>query len=132
MRVETYWNLHKRVFSVRALEGEEKGRVVQHVSHQTLNNVTFSVQPAGRAKVIEEKRKNVHAFVRGTEGAGGSLASYYPLSSDVWWTITYNPYKYDSFVDTFGNPVTHAECVQLVTDDETGRPRIIAYRPTGN
>ena len=30
IRVEVYWNLHKRLFSVRALEGEHKGRVIEH------------------------------------------------------------------------------------------------------
>lgn len=59
-RHETYWNLHKDVFSVRV-----KGRVVQHIRSAFVRNVTFAVQPAGRAKVLLEQRKNVHAFVRG-------------------------------------------------------------------
>ena len=133
MRVESYWNLHKHVFSIRALEGDHKGKVVEHVSHKTLHDVTFAVQPAGRAKVLREQKKNVHAFVRGTEGIGESRARYYPLSSDCWEKISYNPYKYDSFVDSHGAPVTHAKAVQLVKDTEPGYERayIFAYMPTG-
>ena len=49
-RHETYWNLHKDVFSVRV-----KGRVVQHIRSAFVRNVTFAVQPAGRAKVLLEQ-----------------------------------------------------------------------------
>ena len=122
MRVESYWNLHKHVFSIRALEGEQQGRVIEHVSHKTLHDVTFAVQPAGRAKVLREQRKNVHAFVRGTtEG----LTAIAPASE--WEKISYNPYKNGQFVNENGHPVTHAECVKLTTTN-TGRACIVAWK----
>ncbi len=65
MRVQVYWNLHKDCWSVVALEGDQKGRVVTHADKVLLRGATFSVQPAGNAKVRREKKKNVHAFVRG-------------------------------------------------------------------
>ena len=93
MRVEVYWNLHKRLFSVRALEGENKGRVIDHAYSVKLEQASFVVQPAGRERGLREGKKNVHAFVR------GRLAPYIegPRRS---FPVTYNPYKYDSFVDT--------------------------------
>ena len=60
MNVEIYFNLHKRVFSVR-----HKGRVIEHVESAIIRRPKFVVQAAGRAKVLREKKKNVHAFVRG-------------------------------------------------------------------
>ena len=127
MRVESYWNLHKNVFSIRALEGPSKGKVVEHVSHKTLHNVTFAVQPAGRAKVLKEKKKNVHAFVRGDHIQDGIPPVW---MEDNWVRVTYNPYKYDSFVDAEGHAITHAEWAVLLPNAETGRAKIMAYNPS--
>lgn len=93
MRVFVYYNLHRNMFSVKALEGEQKGRVIAHRDSVFLEGAVFKVSEAGRQRVIREKRKNVHAGVVGiwTPGAGN------PLPNTVR-EITYNPYKYDSFV----------------------------------
>lgn len=112
MRVEVYWNLHKHVFSVRALEGMEQGLVIAHVKALHLSNARFVVQPAGRAKVLREKKKNVHAFVRGevevstpTDGPGIEL--------------TYNPFKYDAFVTRHGeHAVVRAGGCDLTTIEQ--------------
>ena len=87
MRVEVYFNLHKKCFSVR-----HAGKVIFHSNLVRLKNVQFVVQPAGRAKVLKEGRKNVHAFVRGT------LVTE-PKYRGVLNMATYNPYKYSTFVD---------------------------------
>jgi hypothetical protein len=90
-RVEIYFNLHKKCLSVR-----HKGLVVAHAAHVEMDNATFAVSQAGRARVLRENRKNVHAFIR------GNLVSFTPLGTDVnngdTANVTYNPYKYDSFV----------------------------------
>ena len=63
---DVYLNLHKAGFlSVRAAEGPDKGRVVGHVSAIELEGCSFRVSEAGRQRVIRERRKNVHATVRG-------------------------------------------------------------------
>lgn len=104
-RVEVYWNLHKHLFSVRPLEGPYKGRVVAHTDNLDLYDVTFTVQPKGRQRVLTEGRKNVHAFVRGVASAG--------LPHDTLTTVTYNPYRDTSFVDvSSGRPVTWAHVVK--------------------
>jgi hypothetical protein len=89
VRVFVYFNLHKHLFSVKALSGFEKGRVIYHASNVYLNEVEFKVNEAGRQRVLKEKRKNVHAGVIGWLGNPRDVYST---------TITYNPYKYNSFV----------------------------------
>ncbi len=62
MRVYVYFNLHRKCFSIKALEGAMKGRVIAHRDNVLLFHTTFKVSQAGRERVIREKRKNVHAF----------------------------------------------------------------------
>lgn len=100
MRVETYYNLHKQCLSYRP-----RGGKVKHAQTMILNNVRFAVQPAGRDRVRREGRKNVHAFVRGdlswvSEDYYQSMDDYTEenMRRQAYRQITYNPYKYDSFV----------------------------------
>ena len=96
MRVYVYYNLHKHCFSVRALEGPEKGRVVQHCNNILLEDVQFRVSQAGRDRVLRERRKNVHAGAVGH--VIGDLTSYPGLVDRCTRSVTYNPYKYSTFV----------------------------------
>jgi hypothetical protein len=88
-RVEVYRNLHKNCFSVRALNGDKKGKVIDHVKSITLKEATFAVQPAGRKRVLKEKRKNVHAFIRG-------IPTNEPLEDS--YEVKYDPYLNNTFV----------------------------------
>ena len=90
MRVEVYFNLHKRVFSVRSCK---TGRVIHHAKDVHIVNPKFVVREGGRQRVLRERKKNVHAFVR------GNLTTFKDNPSRLADTIGYNPYKYDSFVN---------------------------------
>jgi hypothetical protein len=93
MKVFVYFNLHRKLWSIKALEGPQKGLVVGHSTSVLLSNVTPKVSQAGRRRVLEEKRKNVHA------GLVGRMVHACPLSVPVDSTqVTYNPYKYTGFV----------------------------------
>jgi len=117
MRVETYYNLHKKCLSYRPSGGR-----VRHAHTLLLNDVKFAVQPAGRDKVIREKKKNVHAFVRGEVAFvrhdisedDGDLS---PANMDrqSYRRVTYNPYTTDSFIfcDN-GAPVSEARQVAII------------------
>jgi hypothetical protein len=108
--VEVYYNLHKKCLSVR-----KRGLVVDHVRSILLKNAEFVVQPAGRKRVLKEKRKNVHAYVRGERVA---VASFDGKSE----RITYNPYKNKSFVSVeTGNPVYKKDIVSIVGKDILGQ-----------
>ena len=93
-RVFVYYNLHKHTWSVKALEGPHKGRVVTHSDTVLLRNARGKVSQAGRERVLREGRKNVHAGIVG-ELVHTGVEGYFPGLTEV----TYNPYKYKSFVD---------------------------------
>ena len=122
MRVEVYRNLHKGCFSVRALNGEDKGRVIDHVQSIMLKDATFVVQPAGRDRVLREQRKNVHAFVRGT-------ITDQPIKHGL--PVRYDPYLNDAFVVTrpmwsknYDEIIRKAKQVQMSFED--GHSKILA------
>jgi hypothetical protein len=109
-KVMVYYNLHKHTFSVTY-----DSKVIMHADYVKLGDVEFRVRKGGREKVRSEKSKNVHAFVIGT------LLEYceYPCDyipnppSDK--IITYNPYKYDSFVyKNSEEPVYRAKEVDMI------------------
>jgi hypothetical protein len=86
-RVFVYRNLHKKCYSVKSLK---TGRVIAHVDSIDLVNFSFRVSKAGRERVLREKRKNVHAGVVGYVSC--------PVNKAYSTDVTYNPYKYNSFV----------------------------------
>ncbi len=110
LRVMVYYNLHKKTFSV-----QYKGRIILYADYVKLGNVEFRVREGGKEKVRQEMRKNVHAFVI------GDLLDYcqYPCENMPPETndkvITYNPYKYDSFVkkDT-EEPIFNANEIDMI------------------
>ena len=115
--VEVYRNLHKKCWSVR-----KKGKVVLHTDSICLTSVDFVVHEVGRQRVILERRKNVHAFVRGQVSdlntANEFARSYKPQLS--WASITYNPYRNGKFVDLNGEDVVVAPYANmLISEDRT-------------
>lgn len=121
MKVFIYFNLHRKCFSIKALEGANKGRVIAHRNEALVFDATFKVSEAGRQRVIREQRKNVHAGVVGQWiGAedGGDRFSIDAISRNGS-AITYNPYKYSTFVHRFGeHPIEKARLVALTTNDK--------------
>lgn len=116
MRVEVYRNLHSGTWSVRALEGPSKGRVIAHPKTVAIEDPTFVVQPAGNAKVRAEGKKNVHAFVRGTLKyyQDRPAPERFKLANDGWENATYNPYENTTFVNqSTGEPVRKADVAVL-------------------
>lgn len=115
-RVYVYWNLHKNLYSVR-----QRGLVRLHAEHVQLRDVTFVVSEAGRQRVLREKRKNVHAGLRG-EWAGLPETGW---ETRGWRKLAYDPYRFDCFVTATGHrPVEGAEQVMGCIVD--GRARVYA------
>lgn len=113
-RVQVYFNLHTHRFSVR-----QGGRVVMHTDALNLYDARFLVRPAGRAKVLATGQKNVHAFVTG-------LMRDYSMDRMVEVPVTYNPYKFATFVSREDQtPVLAADYVVLAN---VGKPTITASR----
>jgi hypothetical protein len=111
MRAFVYFNLHRKVFSIKALEGPQRGRVIAHSATVALSNVTFKVSEAGRQRVLREKRKNVHA---------GVVGDYDPLvygNSAEWRgeAVSYNPYKAPTFVKRPSGEPVHTASFAFIT-----------------
>jgi hypothetical protein len=106
-RVYVYFNLHKKVWSVR-----QDGKIVEHTKHIMLKDARFLVGQAGRKKVLREKRKNVHA------GVSGYVVGRVPNVPDICFNVTYNPYKYETFVDCmYQKPIGWSEYAVLECGD---------------
>lgn len=66
IKVEVYKNLRNKKWSIRAKEGQYKGRVIAHAEEVWLGgDVVFKVNERGRDRVREKRRKEVHAVVEG-------------------------------------------------------------------
>ncbi len=101
MRVQVYWNIHKRVWSIR---DKTTRRVVAHAATIEMDNVKFHVSAKGNARVRREKTKNIHAWVEGDLLHHDTRSDYAGLSKDMrlWaqgdmYRVNYNPYKVDRF-----------------------------------
>ena len=105
MRVACYYNLRRHCFSIKALEGPSKGRVIGHADEVVLTDVAFKVSQAGRERVLKEQRKNVHAYVI------GNYADIYniKLKPGSWEEVRYNPYTTNCFFDNNRRAVNWAD-----------------------
>lgn len=109
MRSEVYFNIRRKVFSVK-----QNGRVVRHAARLCMTGCDFRVSDLGRRRVIKEQRKNVHAKVHGE------------VVEDFNWKggrgATYNPYRDMTFVHRDdGSPVFKADRVLLEVVEGKGR-----------
>jgi len=112
-----YRNLHKHCWSIRI-----NGLVAIHASHVVLKDAQFKVSAAGRQRVINEQRKNVHAGVVGRLHFVSAIDIRHPVFGIKSFTpgclervsnltlvdgerVTYNPYKMDCFQFLSGTEV---------------------------
>ena len=95
-----YRNLHTQTFSVRY-----KGKVIAHPRWFTAYNVTLKVNEKGRQNVIDNRRKQVHAFV--------VCDSWVPTTRNTKMVdkLFYDPYKSKSFMDKSAKCVTSTPVV---------------------
>jgi hypothetical protein len=113
MKTYVYWNLHKKCFSLM-----QQGKVVDHRDMVLIKDAEFRVREGGRQRVLQEQKKNVHAFVVGLLRVDWIFFSKidYLLGDDAE-RILYNPYKGPSFTsisrDFTERDVTNAELVGL-------------------
>ncbi|RHW36042.1 hypothetical protein D1B31_18335 [Neobacillus notoginsengisoli] len=90
-KVDVYRNLHtNNGYSIR---DAKTGLVLAHCSTVQLTNARFHVSESGRQKTVSEKRKRVHAFVRGT------LAAYNVQVPSGFKKVIYNPYYTTLFTE---------------------------------
>ena len=107
-KVLAYRNLNRKGV-VWSLKSAKTGLVVARVTQAYFRFVELKVSAAGRKRVLKQKRKNVHAFVKGDK------VLYVPPYLK-WKRVSYNPYKNETFVDTKGKPVLTAQYAVLKQD----------------
>jgi hypothetical protein len=106
--VEVYRNLHKKCWSVR-----QRGKVKLHTDYICLCHAEFKVLQKGRERVLKEKRKNVHAFVKGFLVNPAVINVIDDNDNPVWTDVTYNPYICGSFVTGSGREIQFADYVDM-------------------
>ena len=123
MRVRVYYNLNRAVWSIKAMEGEHKGRVIGYASSVTLRNAHTVVSEASRQRVLREQRKNVHAYIDGELVAlGGEYEERLttPAESNIahfpsqFEGLYYNPYRVSHFVWGASGEITKGQILPEV------------------
>jgi hypothetical protein len=97
-KVRVYRNLNKKCLSVQSWVEGKGWRVTDHVQQIFLNNASFEVSQSGRRRVLEQKRKNVHAFIIGErveqpKKTPVELVKYNPYQSHRFFYVA-NPNRY--------------------------------------
>ena len=120
MKVDVYYNLHKKTFSVKRTS---TGKVVAHRDYVWIKDAQFVVSEAGRQRVLREKKKNVHAFIRG-EWLDLSEGRAVTEGTKFGGYASYNPYKADTFMSE-DLPLHKADAVLCMGYEE--KPRLQYY-----
>lgn len=109
MKVDVYRNLHHGGYSIRCSRTK---MVLARCESVLINQCTFRVSEAGRKKVLETKRKSVHAYITGIfVTADESLSDH----SEMTRVIYYNPYETNLFTDiTTMEPVYKLDSVLCI------------------
>jgi hypothetical protein len=111
-----YRNLSNRIakqgrFSIQSREGADYGLVIGHANLLELVGCEFKVSLAGRHRVLQERRKNVHAGVLGRIKKVGFLSRRHGMSK-----VSYDPYRTAAFTDENGRAVKRADRVIFRSD----------------
>lgn len=107
--VSIYRNLNKQGVWYSIKQG---GMVVAHSQHISVRDVCFNVNENGRQRVIKERRKNVHATIKG-------FIVENEINPPVNVSIRYNPYIFANFFYTNNDQkqVTVKEAELIVLDN---------------
>ena len=143
MRAFVYWNINAKRFSIRALEGPHKGRVIAHALDVVIDRPDFRVSEAGRQRVLSSGRKNVHAGIVGEVQSIHISEERYkstlPKSLNQTqadrvrkggFRVVYDLRKHKTFmrIDHLGNrvPITNANQVYCHANRLNGSPNVYA------
>lgn len=86
-----HFNLHTRLWSVSALRGPNRGRVIATVTAIALSDCRFVVSAAGRQRVLRKHQRAVHAWITGTVLDTDDPPPAHAIE------VSYNPYRSEHF-----------------------------------
>lgn len=87
------YHLYKQCFSIRDAKSK---RILGYADQIVIHNVKFIVHQSGRMKVLKERKKNVHAYVK---GQFRFCLQDLDQKENFMHEAYYNPYKTYAFVD---------------------------------
>lgn len=124
-RVRVYRNLNNGLLSIQEVGS---GLILAHCAALRLRDALFKVNEQGRQRVVQTRRKSVHAHVEGLIEEVEGLVSYKGRSLPAFAfppgapcdlgnqrrSLRYTPYKWPTFVDEHLQVVTQAKvvCIQ--------------------
>lgn len=100
-----YWNIHKKCFSVKY-----RGKVIKHLHKFYGIGCQFKVSEVGRARVLKEKKKSVHAYI------ACDMINQLLLNFEDGDPVRYNPYEGPHFMCN-GQPVFNALAVSFSVEN---------------
>jgi hypothetical protein len=107
-RVRVYRNLTAGNWSIQ-IKTDKGWRVRGHATSVELLDADCNVSDAGRARVLREQCKNVHAYIEGNIDFRNVDGFPYG-DADL---ISYNPYEAGTFTTSDGEPVAGARRVRF-------------------
>ena len=125
MKVSVYRNLHNGLISIKS---DSCGLVLGHAKSVDIVWAKFVVHESGRQRVLKDKKKNVHAYVKGIlmdvrgfkpyRGRWNGGVSRGPRDTIHKVTVvSYNPYKAPHFViKGTGDKVSKASLCTVSSD----------------
>jgi len=133
MIYDVYFNLSKKLYSLRPCEGPNKGKVIGHCTSVSMRDVKFRVSEASRQRVLRDRQKNVHATARGivTHAIGENISidngkEITPNHAKAnGKRFTYCPYRSGSFQTVENDTFSDIErAAQLLLDTNGNRSAI--------
>lgn len=122
MKYFIYRNLNRKgvVYSIKALEGSNRGKVVAYGDTIIIKNATLKVSQAGRKRCIIQQKRNVHAGIVGeiiginnkTNRLNNDIKTLTTIRFELKNRISYNPYKNEGFMLN-EKKIDAAKCVYL-------------------
>lgn len=103
-KIRVYRNLNNGKWSLLAMEGQYKNKVVGHLDSLSIADVSFIVSVAGQNKVKRENRRCVHAYAQGfltsldspTLNSESSIVTYDPFGRDFFFKTTEDSNRLES------------------------------------
>lgn len=107
LRVQVYFNLRKKCFSVRDMKTR---KVIAHLPEVSMQDCKMHASLSGISRIRSRRRKAVVAWIEGTTFTPKDQQEL----SRQQHGIFFNPYTNDTWTDHHGYPIAKAKSVQLV------------------
>lgn len=111
IRADVYCDLRLKCTSIKALDGERKGRVVAKPTYSVVRGVTFRVQAGTLATIRAKRVRAVCAYARG-QAAESTPAEVAEVAARGQ-RVHFNPFRADTFTLDDGTPVVAADILAI-------------------